>query len=307
LIVTALAASACGSASSDGAAAPEATTTAVQPMPASDEAGDTDAYCDASLAIELVQPDIDFETATPEEMTEGLMAFASDDLLPLLDKVESVAPSELGDEVETYRAAIGQLGETGDPSVFDDQALLAAEQTAHAYDLEHCGWSTADVVTTDYAFGGLAAAYEAGPTSIDLTNEGDEVHEMAVLMVKAGVGDSTDDIIHLSQEEAFEKVDFVGSVDPVAPGDAAYAVLDLEPGRYIVSCFLAEGTTSMEALETAEGQPHAMLGMFQEITVSDREPTTQEDPMTIERSEADGRAPIPGPPTTPSPWEHGPS
>ena len=90
LLAIALAAPACGSSDSrDGAARPKTTTTGGTAEPAGFDAA---AYCDASLAIEQAQPDIDFETATPEEMTAGLKAFAAEDLEPLFDDVAAAAP-----------------------------------------------------------------------------------------------------------------------------------------------------------------------------------------------------------------------
>lgn len=264
LLAFALAAASCSSDASDGASPSDGTTTTAALTSAGD---DTAAYCEGSLAIEQAQPDIDFESATPEEISTGLQAFASDDLLPLLDDIAASAPDELEDEVQTYRAAIEELAEAGDPSVFEDPDLEAAEQTSHAFDLEHCGWSTAEVVATDFAFGGLEESYAPGPLSIDLSNEGDEVHELLVVKVKDGVEETAEELVQLSQEEAFEKVDFVGNIDPLAPGDEDYVVVDLEPGRYVVTCFLPEGAVDMEHLD-AEGMPHALSGMVAELTVA---------------------------------------
>ena len=204
---------------------------------------------------------------TPEEMTAGLKAFAAEDLEPLFDDVAAAAPEELADEVEAYGAIIDELAETGDPSVFERPELAEAETATHAFDLENCDWSTADVVATDFAFSGLEEAYGSGPLSIDLSNEGDEVHELLVLKVKDGVEESAEELVQLSEDEAFEKVDFIGNIDPVAPGEGDYVVVDLEPGRYVVSCFLPEGATDMEHLD-ADGMPHALSGMVAEFTVA---------------------------------------
>lgn len=265
LFAIAVASPACGSSdSSNGASPPNTTTTTASTDPAGFDAG---SYCDASLAIEQAQPDIDFETATPEEMSAGLKAWATGELRPLFEEVAATAPAELDAAVETYEGVIDQLAETGDPSVFESPDLLAAESTTHAFDLTACGWSTADVAATDYAFSGLEETYEPGPLSIDLTNEGDEVHELLVLKVKPGVEETAEELVQLSEDEAFEKVDWVGNIDPIEPGDGDYVIIDLEPGRYVVSCFLPEGATDMEHLD-ADGMPHALSGMVTEITVS---------------------------------------
>ena len=265
LVAVALSAPACGSSDSGGGAStPEPTTTDATAVPAGFDAS---AYCSATLAIEQAQPDIDFESATPEGIAAGLQAWAIEDLQPQFDAIEAAAPAELDAAVETYGAAIAELAETGDPSVFEMPELADAEATTHAFDLANCGWSTADVVASEFAFTGLEETYEPGPLSIDLTNEGDEVHELLVLKVKDGVDESAEDLVRLSEDEAFEKVEWVGNIDPVAPGDGDYVVVDLESGRYVVSCFLPEGATDMEHLD-ADGEPHALSGMVAEITVS---------------------------------------
>ena len=47
-------------------------------------AGDTSEHCEASLALETVpEPDIDFETATPEEIIAATKSFATETFIPL--------------------------------------------------------------------------------------------------------------------------------------------------------------------------------------------------------------------------------
>ena len=56
-----------------------------------------------------------------------------------------------------------------------------------------------------------------------------------------------------------------------APGDSDTLFVDLEPGRYVIVCFLPVGATpdNMEALESGEleGPPHFTQGMVEEFTV----------------------------------------
>lgn len=228
--------------------------------------GDLVNYCAAALGAESAQPDIDFQTATPEEMSAALKAFATDVLLPLVDTAAGAAPAELADEVEVYHAAFEELAATGDPAVFDSPALAEASATTHAYELEHCGWQTAAVLATDFAFGGLAPSYEVGPLSIDLVNDGTEVHELLLLKVRDGVTETFDELMALSDDEAFAKIDIVGGIDPVPPGESDYAVIELEAGRYVAVCFLPQGAIDMEHLD-ADGAPHVALGMAAEFTV----------------------------------------
>lgn len=265
---TLVASAGCGSSADDAASKGDTATTASTRGPGSSPSNDG-AYCKAALAIDTSPgPDIDFETASDAEVAAGVKAYATDTLGPLLDDVEAVAPEELADVVATYHKAVAKVAATGDPSAFDDPAVAKAGQTAHAYDLKTCGYEQADVVATDYAFGGIATSYGSGPVSFEVSNKGKEVHEMIVLRVKDGVDLSASEILALPEDQARQSVDTVGSMDPLAPGDSDYVVVDLEPGRYLATCFLPKGATSMDAMPSADGEPHAALGMVQEFTVA---------------------------------------
>jgi hypothetical protein len=58
------------------------------------------------------------------------------------------------------------------------------------------------------------------------------------------------------------------------PGQTSYSALDLEPGNYVVVCFLPKGSTQdawdemMAGGPEPDGQPHAMLGMTAEFEVT---------------------------------------
>ncbi|MEZ5321110.1 MAG: hypothetical protein R2698_03325 [Microthrixaceae bacterium] len=252
----------CSSKSDD---AKSATTTAASA--AAPGGGRLQRYCDASLAIESAQPDLDFESATPQEITAGLKKFATEVLAPLFHDVDMSAPPELDAQVDRYRTVIGQLARSGDPAVFDTPEMKATEATTHAFDLANCRWQQAKVTATDYAFGGLASHYEPGPLSIDLTNDGKEVHELIVLKIRDGVTESAEDLVQMDEETGSGKVEWIGNVDPTTGGDRDYVVVDLEPGRYVVSCFLPVGATDMEHLHV-DGPPHAAGGMVAELDVS---------------------------------------
>ena len=50
---------------------------------------------------------------------------------------------------------------------------------------------------------------------------------------------------------------------------SSYAFVKFDKtGRYFASCFLPVGSTSFEALETADGPPHAAKGMAQQFRVT---------------------------------------
>jgi hypothetical protein len=229
---------------------------------------DAEAYCEASEAAEQIgEPEIDFETATPQEIAEATKTFMSETALPALEAAATEAGDEISDEADTVLAAGNEVAETGDFGAFETPEMAEALATIHEYDAETCDWTTVDIVTEDYTFEGFPEELEAGPTSFELTNEGAEVHEIALVKRNDGVTDPVEDILALPEEEAFDKVTFVGVAGPVPTGEEAYVFADLTPGDYIVVCFLPTGMTSMDG-PPPDGPPHAMNGMVTEFTVS---------------------------------------
>lgn len=231
-----------------------------------DGEGDNAAYCDASLAIETVPPpDVDFATATPEELAEALKAHATD-LQPLADDIIANAPAEIEDELRVLDEAVDEMAATG-VDIWEEPATNEASDAVHAYDVENCGWAVVDVTAGDYAFEGLPAELPAGPTTFELANEGEEVHELILLRKGEGVTLTAEELLELPEEEAMAQAEMVGSPAFAAPGDSAYTVKDLEPGEYIAICFIPTGMTGVDG-PPPDGPPHAVHGMHAELTVT---------------------------------------
>lgn len=227
------------------------------------------AYCDASFDLESYfaeDPQVDFETATPEEIGAAVKTYLQG-AKPLIDAALPLVPAEIKEPIDVQVAAFNEALAGGDPEqVFDTPEVMAAEATSHAFDLENCGWGQTDVSAVDYGFEGLPEELEAGRTSIDLTNDGKELHEIALLTKNAGVTESFDELLALPEEEAMTKVTRVGGAF-AAPGDDDYVVVDLAKGDYLAVCFIPQGLTSEEAQPSPDAKPHFLLGMKQEITV----------------------------------------
>jgi hypothetical protein len=81
-------------------------------------------------------------------------------------------------------------------------------------------------------------------------------------------GDETiEELLALPEKKVNKKVEFIGG-DFAEQDATTYAYVDLKKsGRYAMVCFLPVGSTSFEALETAQGAPHAAEGMAAEFTV----------------------------------------
>ena len=259
VIVAAFGGVACGDDDDDEAAAP--TTTA---------AADYTAYCDAEFKIETyfaTDPDVDFETATPQEIQAAVTTYLQG-AKPLIDAALPLVPAEIKPSIDIQVAAFNQALASADPEVFETPAVSAAEGRTHAFDLENCGWNQVEVTATEYAFAGLPATLEAGRTSVDLTNNGVELHEVALLSKNPGVTETFDQILALSEEEAMTKVR-PQSITFASQGDTEYSVVDLPAGDYVAVCFLPQGLTGEDGPPPAEdAKPHCTLGMKKEITVA---------------------------------------
>ena len=99
-------------------------------------------------------------------------------------------------------------------------------------------------------------AITGGNLALNLTNAGEEPHEMALVRVPA---DFDVEAALQSEEDPGDAVEDIGFAGPFAPGADLTAILvdDLEPGRYVMLCFVPN----------AEGTPHALLGMWNEFTI----------------------------------------
>lgn len=229
-------------------------------------AGASSQYCAASVAIETApEPDIDFESASPEEMTDAAKSYATDTLLPLAQVARDEAPEELFDELDAGIGALRQLGETGDfEAVFSDPEVEQALEDLHDYDLENCNWKTVEVTGEDFAFEGVPSELDAGVTSFEFTNAGQESHEMIVFRVNDGVTESVEQLLELPEEEAMGMVTMTAATF-AEPGEDSYDVAELTPGTYAMVCFIPGGTVG----ETeGTGPPHFVSGMQHEFTVT---------------------------------------
>ena len=271
VLVLAVMFTACGDDADDGTAASTSTTATT----AAGSTGDVVQYCAGVLQIETVgEPDIDFESASEEEVAEAVKQLAREQYQPLAEEVQAVAPDEIAAEVDTLVAAVDELALTGDfEAAFETPEVAAAEERVHAFDLANCGWDQVDVTAVDYAFEGVDATYEPGPVSFELSNEGEELHELVLLRRNEGVTESFQEILDSGEEEGMTKVTSLGGTF-ATPGEGDYVVAELEPGEYAAVCFIPVGSTP-DAVAAAEesgvepegGPPHFARGMLAELTV----------------------------------------
>lgn len=227
---------------------------------------DLSAYCEAALAMETpAAPDVDYASATPEQEAEANRTHARETLRPLADAVVATAPDELAADAERLSAAVDELATSGDFAAFRGPDVEDARANLHAFDRENCDWHVQELTTRDYSYEGVPEELPAGPTSFELANEGDEVHELVLVRKNDGVTASAEELLAMPQDESQGKVTEIGyAFAPV--GEEDYVVVDLEPGDYVGVCFVVSGTTDPEN-PSQEGPPHSARGMAMEFTV----------------------------------------
>lgn len=184
------------------------------------------------------------------------------DVEPLLTEIEKTAPEEIQEEAATVVATIRAGAE--DPSEFQRPEFGEAEEAIDHYVLENCGYETVEVRAVDFAFEGVPETLAAGRVGFTFTNHGHELHEMVVFRINQGVDLSFEEILQRPQQQAEDQIGFVGA-GFAPPGETDAEVMQLEPGRYGMACFVPMGTTDPEA--GADGPPHFTEGMFAEFSV----------------------------------------
>lgn len=182
---------------------------------------------------------------------------------PAVATAHDAVPAEIADALDA--AVANAPTEQGPP----DPAFTAPYGELVGWIQDNCGFNDVAVLATDYAFGGLPADLPAGPTVVDITNNGSEFHEIAVMRKADGVTESFDELLALPEEQIGDKVAFLG-VAIAAPGESGATVLDLAAGEYLAVCFVPTGTTPdvLAAGGPPEAEPHFAHGMRQEFTVA---------------------------------------
>jgi hypothetical protein len=116
-----------------------------------------------------------------------------------------------------------------------------------------------DVVLDEWRVSPEETSMETGAVEFELTNVGEDEHELAV--TEGTIDDlplAEDDTVDIPALE--EDGSFVGEVEAFPAGAECTGVFDLEPGRYVLFCNLVH--------EEAEGvENHFQEGMATEIVV----------------------------------------
>jgi plastocyanin len=136
--------------------------------------------------------------------------------------------------------------------------------------------ASADVMVTavDFAFENVPAEIPSG-TTLGLTNNGQEVHEMVVVRKLPTTTQSFEELLAMPQDQALGLVQDIGVAFAEPGATSADVVTTGEAGDYLMVCFIPAGTTSLPSIDPASsempslgtGAPHFTLGMVKEFTV----------------------------------------
>jgi len=187
-------------------------------------------------------------------------AFGSGDedaIAAALAALTASAPADIAADTATVVTGLQEKGE----KAFDDEDVQAAGSAVDEYVAANCGFPVTEVTTIDYEFQGIPDSLPAGLRVFHVINDApQEVHEIVYFRVNDGVKLSAKKLLSLPQKKVEKKVTFSGAAGPIEPGGTAASIATLEPGRYVVGCFLPVGGKK-------KGKPHVTKGMFAEFEV----------------------------------------
>lgn len=209
---------------------------------------EVEAYCDNFVAAEAA-----FNEGDPTEIATRL------------DELDASAPADMAGQTKVITSTARTALETGDFSLFEGEEFIAAEDSTGEYRQEECGYEVVEVKAVNYEFTEAPTKVKAGTIAIEFTNDGTEAHEAAVVRVNDGVTESLEEILALPEEEAMERITFIGNTFAM-PGDSSTGIVEVaEPGDYAFICFVPVGSTPDNP--EADGPPHASVGMISEFTI----------------------------------------
>lgn len=109
----------------------------------------------------------------------------------------------------------------------------------------------------DFAYA-FSSGIEAGPQIWEVENDGDVIHEIA--LIKLNDGATMDDVeAYMHAPEGPPPFANVGGLQAIDPGTSGWVHLDLAPGDYVAVCHIPD---------PASGKTHIELGMVMPFTVN---------------------------------------
>ena len=248
-----------GACSSDDTASSTTTTTARSASTASK-------FCDSWKQVEMTASQGPGGGDGPPDPA-AMKQFAST-MQPPVATASEQGPKELTSQLDAIKKIVDTAAGGGDASALDpsNPALGEPLSKVEGWAYDNCDWHQLPVAAVDYSFKDLPEKLPSGTTVIKFTNDAkDEQHMMSVVRLGKDSKFTVQEVLDELQtdpnaaEQKFQPpdVEFVGTAE-AAPGQTGYAVVDLQPGKYVVGCFIPVGGQDGAALHTQKG----MVGSF---------------------------------------------
>ncbi len=219
-------------------------------------------FCEASVELSLL---FSREEAPTHEVADPLFEQFQDNADELAD-YDGVA-DDVGVMVAAANAYID-----GQEDAFEGDEFNASVGRVDAHTYESCEAEKGEYSTVEYSFVGIPAEVPAGLNIVKVTNEGNEIHEVALFRKNDGVTQPMSEILDLDEEEGQALVTDAGFTFVGEPGSVSYLYARLTPGSYAAVCFLPVGAVDFPTLETLgeseDAAPHFSQGMITEFSVA---------------------------------------
>ncbi len=118
---------------------------------------------------------------------------------------------------------------------------------------------TADLELTlaDYQFT-LSQPLTAGTHTLRVTNRGPQIHDVELVRLEPGATPEQFLQAMAPGSTALPPGELLGGLGGISPGETAYWTISLEPGNYMMLCFVPD---------RGDGAPHFAHGMIREFTI----------------------------------------
>ena len=167
-------------------------------------------------------------------------------------------PAEPHDAAHTAADTIAQaVADAAGPAVFEDPVYIEAATALGAFVFDECDYESLAVTAEDFEFVGLPDEVPAGMAVIRLSNEGENPHVVEISRIPDAATTAEEIVADPEAAMGGGLIEMVSGGAFTEPGGVGYLSVELEPGRYLVTCMIPD----------SENTPHAAHGMFHELTV----------------------------------------
>ena len=90
---------------------------------------------------------------------------------------------------------------------------------------------------------------------MNVSNKGSEAHALSILRARGDAPLTVAEVLATSTDSLLQRFDLVSAVSVDQPGQRASLITVLEPGMYVVGCFVSEGGDD-------DAPTHAAAGMI---------------------------------------------